>query len=215
MFVSMPTGSGKSMCYQLPALLSTGVTLVLSPLLALIEDQVLQLKEHGIKADSLNSKTNAADRTRIMADLKSRAPTIKLLYVTPELVATKGFHSFLETFHKSGKLSRVAVDEAHCVSEWGHDFRPDYLKLGNLRREFRRVPFLALTATATERVRSDVLQTMDMSPSIQVFKASCFRHNLYYDVLCKDVIKDPLKVYTEIVHYYQHSMCCRMCVGSV
>ncbi len=113
-FVSMPTGSGKSMCYQLPALLSTGVTLVISPLLAIIEDQVLQLKERGIKADSLNSKTNAANRARIMADLKSIAPTIKLLYLTPEMVATERFHNIMETFHNAGKLSRV---EAHCVSE--------------------------------------------------------------------------------------------------
>ena len=193
MFVSMPTGSGKSLCYQLPALLSKGITLVLSPLIALIEDQVVQLKQKGISADSLNSKTNAADRKRIMTDLSSKAPSIKLLYVTPEMVATKSFRGFLESLHKFGKIARVAVDEAHCVSEWGHDFRPDYLKLGNLRREFPLVPFIALTATATGHVQRDVLQSLDMSP-VEMFKASCFRPNLFYDVMCKEVIKDPLKV---------------------
>lgn len=209
MFVSMPTGSGKSLCYQLPALLSTGVTLVLSPLIALIEDQVLKLKQSGINADSLNSKTNTADRTRIMADLKSKAPNIKLLYVTPELVATKGFRSFLETLHKFGKISRVAVDEAHCVSEWGHDFRPDYLKLGNLRRDFPLVPFIAATATATGHVQKDILQSLDMSPSVEIFKASCFRPNLFYDVMCKDVIKDPIKVYP--IYCNVHITWCMYC----
>lgn len=190
----MPTGSGKSLCYQLPALLSKGITLVLSPLIALIEDQVTQLKQKGIKADSLNSKTNVVDRKQIMFDLDSKSPTIKLLYVTPELVATKGFRGFLEKLHKFDKIARVAIDEAHCVSEWGHDFRPDYLKLGDLRREFPLVPFLALTATATGHVQSDILQSLDMVASVQVFKASCFRPNLFYDIMCKEIIKDPLKV---------------------
>ena len=189
----MPTGAGKSLCYQLPALLSPGTTLVLSPLLALIEDQVLQLKAKGIKAEALNSKTSASDRKLILADLKSNQPTIKLLYITPELAATKGFRGLLEALQKRGKITRIAVDEAHCVSEWGHDFRPDYLKLGDLRELFPAVPCIALTATATSHVQDDVQKSLRLRPPVSIFKACCFRENLFYDVQFKDLLPDPLQ----------------------
>ena len=193
MFISMPTGAGKSLCYQLPALLSSGVTLVLSPLIALIEDQVQQLKSRGIKADALNSKTTPVDRQRILSDLNSDEPSIKLLYITPELAATPGFRALLNSLNSQGKISRIAVDEAHCVSEWGHDFRPDYLKLGELRDIFLHIPWVALTATATGKVQADVLKSLRMQP-VDIFKSSCFRYNLFYDVQYKDIITDPLKV---------------------
>ena len=193
-FVSMPTGAGKSLCYQLPALLFKGVTLVLSPLIALIDNQVQQLTARGVKAVSLNSKTSAAERKKIMADLHQQTPSTKLLYITPELAATSHFRSVLDTMYKLQRISLVAVDEAHCVSEWGHDFRPDYLKLGDLREAFSLVPWLALTATATPHVQKDVLKSLQMKHPVSVFKATCFRPNLFYDVKYKDVLRDPLQV---------------------
>lgn len=183
-FICMPTGSGKSLCYQLPALMSSGLTIVFSPLLALIDDQVQTLKRLGIKADSLNSQTPVASRKLILADLndKTKPPTLKLLYITPELAATEGFKNTLQLLYSTKRLSRIAVDEAHCVSEWGHDFRPDYLKLGALREQFVTIPWVALTATATLTVQEDILASLKMKQPVAIFKASCFRSNLFYDV---------------------------------
>ena len=193
-FVSMPTGAGKSLCYQLPAVLFRGVTLVLSPLLALIENQVTQLQERGIKAMALNSKTTSHERKEILTDLHHKTPTIKLLYVTPELVARQHFRSELDTLCKFNKISLVAVDEVHCVSEWGHDFRPDYLKLGELRAALSDVPWLGLTATATPHVQKDVIKCLQMKHPVAVFKSNCFRSNLFYEIKFKDILKDPLQV---------------------
>ena len=197
--ISMPTGSGKSLCYQLPALLSRGVTLVISPLIALIEDQVLQLKARGVNGDAINSKTAAMERKRIMSDLESKQPAIKLLYITPELAATSSFQSVISSLHSRGLVARVAVDEAHCISEWGHDFRPDYLKLGQLRTTYSDVPFIALTATATKQVQRHIEANLNMSVPVATFKMPCFRANLFYDVKYKDVLGDPFRDLKEFV----------------
>ena len=178
----MPTGAGKSLCFQLPALLSRGITLVFSPLIALIEDQIIRLKEKGIPAEALNSKTLAKERKRILADIQSEAPVIKLLYITPEMAASPHFQVTMDTLYKRKKLSRVAVDEAHCVSEWGHDFRPDYLKLAELRKKYHSIPWMAVTATATPEVQKDIIKNLGMAKNMKVFKTSSFRPNLHYDV---------------------------------
>lgn len=181
-FISMPTGSGKSLCYQLPATISSGISVVFSPLIALIQDQIDYLKSIGVNAESVNSKLSASERTRILNDLKSLKPCIKLLYITPELAATENFQNVLKSLQRRKLISYFVVDEAHCVSQWGHDFRPDYMKLGSLRKLFSDIVWVALTATATAHVKEDILKSLDLKLPVAVFKTSCFRSNLYYDV---------------------------------
>ncbi len=179
LLIIMPTGGGKSLCFQLPALLKPGLTVVVSPLIALMQDQVDALQDNGIGATFLNSSLSWDDvRSREFAILKGK---IKLLYVAPERLLGEKFLPFLEQVRSQIGISAFAIDEAHCVSEWGHDFRPEYRQMKQLRQRYPDVPILALTATATGRVRQDIIQQLTLKqPGIHV--ASFNRSNLYYEV---------------------------------
>jgi ATP-dependent DNA helicase RecQ len=175
----MPTGGGKSLCYQLPALLQPGLTLVISPLIALMQDQVTALLNNGIAATFLNSTLTAAERgDRTEHLLKGQ---YKLLYMAPETLFSEAMTTLLHRLHTSFGIDTIAVDEAHCVSEWGHDFRQEYCQLFNLRDRLPQTPIVALTATATERVRSDIVAQLRLhNPLIHL--SSFDRPNLYYEV---------------------------------
>ena len=150
----MPTGQGKSLCYQLPATLLPGLTLVISPLIALMQDQVTAMKQRKIAATAFHSGLTAPEKNRVIQDLHHRR--VQLLYLAPERMQHEGFLQLLRSLW----VSLLVVDEAHCISQWGHDFRPDYLKIGRLRQELTNPPCLALTATATARVQTDVCQRL-------------------------------------------------------
>ncbi|UBF24445.1 DNA helicase RecQ [Kovacikia minuta CCNUW1] len=183
LLVVMPTGGGKSLCFQLPALLKPGLMIVVSPLIALMQDQVQLLQDNGIAATFLNSSLGLAEvRERTQTVLSGQ---VKLLYVAPERLLSEDFlRGFLPQVQQRVGISAIAIDEAHCVSEWGHDFRPEYRQLIQLRQHCPDVPFLALTATATERVRQDIIHQLDLrQPGIHI--ASFNRPNLFYEVKAK------------------------------
>ncbi|MBE7659820.1 ATP-dependent DNA helicase RecQ [Tenacibaculum finnmarkense] len=190
-FVIMPTGGGKSLCYQLPALMKEGTAIVVSPLIALMKNQVDAIRgiseEHGI-AHVLNSSLNKAEIAQVKSDIE--AGITKLLYVAPESLVKEEYATFL----RGQNISFVAIDEAHCISEWGHDFRPEYRNLRNIIKQIDNVPIIGLTATATEKVQEDILKTLGMSDA-NVFKASFNRPNLFYEVCpkTKDIEKDIIR----------------------
>ncbi|MGA7932968.1 MAG: DNA helicase RecQ [Kovacikia sp.] len=183
LLVVMPTGGGKSLCFQLPALLKPGLMIVVSPLIALMQDQVQLLLDNGISATFLNSSLGVTEvRERTQAILSGK---IKLLYVAPERLLSEDFlRGFLPQVQQRVGISAIAIDEAHCVSEWGHDFRPEYRQLSQLRQHCPDIPVLALTATATERVRQDIIRQLDLR-NAGVHLASFNRPNLYYEVRAK------------------------------
>ena len=171
----LPTGGGKSVCYQVPAMIMDGLCLVVSPLIALMQDQVGRLKEMGIPAVSLHSGMPYKEVKQTLE--QAMYGDYKMLYISPERLQTSLFRDYLPEFN----LSMVAVDEAHCVSQWGHDFRPDYLKVALVREEFPRVPILALTATATIDVQKDIAAQLQLK-DLRLFRQSFARNNIYYQV---------------------------------
>jgi ATP-dependent DNA helicase RecQ len=175
--VLMPTGGGKSLCYQIPALMLDGLTVVISPLIALMKDQVDALRNNGIDAAFLNSTQSAAQQVEVFRDVRSGK--LKLLYVAPERLLQSG-DQFID-FLSSINVSLFAIDEAHCISSWGHDFRPEYIRLGRLKTDFPTIPVIALTATADKLVRKDIIERLNV-PKASVFVSSFNRPNIHYAV---------------------------------
>ena len=175
--VLMPTGGGKSLCYQIPALMSDGLTLVVSPLIALMKDQVDALVNNGVKAAFLNSSQTSREQTEVFQ--KVRSGELKILYVAPERLLQSG-DQFID-FLRSINVSLFAIDEAHCISSWGHDFRPEYIQLGKLKRYFPEIPIIALTATADKLVRKDIFERLNIKHA-ELFISSFNRPNIYYSV---------------------------------
>ncbi|MCU0240730.1 MAG: RecQ family ATP-dependent DNA helicase [Pyrinomonadaceae bacterium] len=175
--VLMPTGGGKSLCYQIPALMLDGLTVVISPLIALMKDQVDSLKSVGVEANFLNSTQTQREQIEVFQDVKSGK--LKLLYVAPErlLQSSDQFIDFLKNIN----VSLFAIDEAHCISSWGHDFRPEYLQLAKLKRNFPKIPVIALTATADKLVRRDIVERLSIQNG-KIFVSSFNRPNIFYSV---------------------------------
>lgn len=191
----MPTGGGKSMCYQIPALMLDGITIVVSPLISLMQDQVSSLQENGIDAVFLNSSLEPEDYFDTVKKIKTGE--IKLVYVSPEGLATGRTQSILHD--ATVPVRCLTIDEAHCVSEWGHDFRPDYLEIAAVRHQFPQAVCLALTATATTRVREDIAQNLQMK-NPAVFVASFNRENIFLEVKPK---KNALQQVTDCIRRHK------------
>ncbi len=188
--VLMPTGGGKSLCYQIPALMLDGLTVVISPLIALMKDQVDALKANGVQAAFLNSTQSAPEQVQVFRDVRSGK--LKLLYVAPERLLQSG-DQFLD-FIRGTNVSLFAIDEAHCISSWGHDFRPEYLRLAVLKKEFPEIPVIALTATADKLVRKDIFERLALNDA-ELFISSFNRPNISYTV------EPKRNSYSQLLHF--------------
>ncbi|UYM17118.1 DNA helicase RecQ [Endozoicomonas euniceicola] len=191
--VLMPTGGGKSLCYQVPALALAGTTVVVSPLIALMEDQISSLKQLGIRAESLNSGTPYPEQQRIEQELLTGH--LDLLYVAPERLLTESMQRLLDQV----KLALFAIDEAHCVSQWGHDFRPEYLQLCRLKHRYPGIPRIALTATADRRTRKEIAERLELD-NARVFVDSFNRSNIFYRISQKKQGKQQLLRFLQKEH---------------
>ena len=195
--VLMPTGGGKSLCYQLPALLRAGVAIVVSPLIALMQDQVDALKQLGVRAAFLNSSQDADEARAITAQLMRGE--LQIVYVAPERLLMSGFLALLEDIENGAGIALFAIDEAHCVSQWGHDFRPEYRKLTVLHERFPQVPRIALTATADAPTRAEIIERLQLENARQ-FVSSFDRPNIKYRVTQKANAKAQLEAFLEAEH---------------
>lgn len=222
-FVLMPTGGGKSLCYQLPAIVKSGkthgTTIVISPLVSLMQDQVDHLLELNIKATNLNSRLNEKQKRSVFELLVNG--DLDLLYISPEMVqASKKFQTVLGSLYRTKNLARVVVDEAHCVSGWGHDFRPDYKQLDYFKNKFPDIPVMALTATANKYVISDIITNLRLNKTdITLLRQSFNRTNLFYQIVPKatkaaaliDTVKDYITTYfpsqTGIIYCHSKKSC--------
>ncbi len=191
----LPTGGGKSLCYQLPASLKKGIVVVISPLIALMEDQVRSLKSKNVSAIAIHSGLNKERIKQVYLELEKNI--YNLLYLSPERLKSQDIRALIQRKANEGKLVAIAIDEAHCISAWGHDFRPDYRRLGELRCLFPNIPLLALSATAPPKVRADMIRLLKLrKPLVQVCSAA--RNNLNYSMRRR--AKDPIPEMLEVIN---------------
>ena len=222
MLVLMPTGAGKSLCFQLPAIMANGVTIVISPLISLIHDQVQALRELGIETYHFNSTTSSRDKIKMFDSLENtgteESPNCKckLIYTTPETVYSNDtFTDKMDELYENGLLEGFVIDEAHCVSNWGHDFRDKYLELKSIKEYYPLIPIWSFTATATPKVQLDIIKQLKLV-NCKIFRNSFIRYNLSYQIYEKmgkvqyqvsDLIRTKYKGQSGIVYCLSRAKC--------